>query len=70
METKTYDIEGLNCQHCVGKVRQLLDEFDGISHVEINKEAGKLVLHAENIPDVDALNKTLGEAGHYHLTPQ
>lgn len=70
MESKTFNITGLNCHHCVGKVRQILGDFNGISHVEVDKEAGKLLLQAEKIPDLADLNKILGEAGHYQVTPQ
>ena len=38
-ESVTFQVEGMSCQHCVGKVESGLKALDGVSSVKVDLEA-------------------------------
>lgn len=42
MAETTVKIEGMSCQHCVGRVRQALEALDGVKEVEVDIGSAKV----------------------------
>ncbi len=42
MADATINIEGMSCQHCVGRVKQVLDALDGVQGAEVEVGAAKV----------------------------
>ena len=45
--TKTLNVTGMMCQHCVAHVKKALEGVDGVSAVDVNLEAGTATVEAE-----------------------
>ncbi|MCI2048024.1 MAG: heavy metal translocating P-type ATPase [Faecalibacterium sp.] len=62
MMTKTLHIEGMMCAHCVAHVKQALEAL----HVqaEVNLENGTAVVSGETLPENEALQKAVLDAGY------
>ena len=42
MSDTTINIEGMSCQHCVGRVKQALEALDGVQDVEVEVGSAKV----------------------------
>jgi copper chaperone CopZ len=42
-----YFVKGMSCQHCVKAVKTILNEFVGVSEVEVDLVTGKVTFVAE-----------------------
>ena len=42
MADATINIEGMSCQHCVGRVKQVLDALDGVLGAEVEVGSAKV----------------------------
>ena len=42
MADVTINIEGMTCQHCVGRVKQALEALDGVQGVEVEIGSAKV----------------------------
>lgn len=62
--TKTLNVTGMMCQHCVAHVKKALEGVDGVSSVDVNLEAGTATVEAaEGVAD-DALVAAVVDAGY------
>ncbi len=59
----TLKVEGMNCQHCVGKVQQALEDLDNITHAAPDLASGTVRIDGEDL-DVRQINQTLIDAGY------
>jgi copper chaperone len=41
MATTTLKVSGMTCQHCVRAVAQALESHEGVSHAEVDLQAGR-----------------------------
>ena len=41
-DSATINIEGMSCQHCVGRVKQALDALDGVQDIEVEVGTAKV----------------------------
>jgi copper chaperone CopZ len=68
MQKTELNISGLSCMHCVTKVKNTLQEVEGIESVDVSRETGKVIIEADQIPPIDQLNALLEEVGDYRLS--
>ena len=62
--TKTLNVTGMMCQHCVAHVKKALEGVDGVSSVDVNLEAGTATVEAaEGVAD-DTLVAAVVDAGY------
>ena len=62
--TKTLNVTGMMCQHCVAHVKKALEGVDGVSAVDVNLEAGTATVEAADSVADDALVAAVVEAGY------
>lgn len=61
--TKTIKIEGMMCNHCTGRVNQLLNEMDGVSAVVSLGNKNAVVTLSKDVSD-EELAKVITDAGY------
>lgn len=62
--TKKLQIEGMSCEHCVARVKQMLESLDGVSTAEVSLADGSAVVTlAQDVPD-QTLSDTVYDAGY------
>ncbi len=54
---KTFKMEELDCAHCASKMEEEISKLDGVTSVNINFLAQKLVIEAEDCRFEEILNK-------------
>ena len=62
--TKTLNVTGMMCQHCVAHVRKALEGVDGVSAVDVNLEAGTATVEAGDSVTDEALVAAVVDAGY------
>lgn len=62
MEHKTLTIEGMSCQHCVGRVEKALNALDGVK-ATVTLEPGEAKVEGANLSE-DVLKKAVEDAGY------
>jgi copper chaperone len=63
MAVTTVKIEGMTCQHCVGKVRQVLEALDGVREVEVEIGSAKVTFDDVSIKR-DGIEAAVVKAGY------
>jgi copper chaperone len=64
METTTFTVIGMTCQHCVASVTEEVTDIPGVTAVDVDLATGALsITAAEPIPD-DAVRGAVEEAGY------
>ncbi len=64
MNTRTYTIEGMTCQHCVQAVTTELRDSAGLSDVRVDLPTGQLRITSEAPVDDAAVRVAVDEAGY------
>lgn len=59
---KVIKISGMHCMHCVGAVKNALEELTGITKVDVSLEAGQATIEATDITDA-ALQEAIEDIG-------
>ncbi len=62
--TKTLNVTGMMCQHCVAHVRKALEGVDGVSAVDVSLEAGTATVEAADSVTDEALVAAVVDAGY------
>jgi len=62
-ETRTYNVLGMTCSHCVASVDEEVSELPGVERVEVELESGLLTVSGEAIDD-GAVRAAVEEAGY------
>ena len=62
--TKTLNVTGMMCQHCVAHVKKALEGVDGVSAVDVNLEAGTATVEAADSVTDEALVAAVVDAGY------
>ena len=63
-KTKTLNVTGMMCRHCVAHVRKALEGVDGVSAVDVNLEAGTATVEAADSVTDEALVAAVVDAGY------
>ena len=62
--TKTLNVTGMMCQHCVMHVTKALEGVEGVSSVDVSLEAGTATVEAADSVSDDALVAAVADAGY------
>ena len=66
-ETRTYNVTGMTCAHCVSSVTEEVQEIPGVENVDVVLETGAVTVTSSQSLDDDAVRAAVEEAG-YQLT--
>jgi copper ion binding protein len=61
--TKTLDVEGMTCNHCVMHVTNALKEVAGVSNVKVDLASKKAVVEGTKLDD-NAMKAAVTDAGY------
>jgi copper chaperone len=57
-----FEVQGMNCQHCVAAVTRSIREIDPQAQVSVDLERGRVAV--ESTQSADALKEAIDEAGY------
>jgi copper chaperone len=63
VELRTYNVEGMSCEHCVAAVTAEVCELRGVSSVEVDLASGAVSVRGSDI-DGEAVRVAVEEAGY------
>lgn len=66
---KTYSVTGLHCASCVGRVKRLIEVWEGVSSVKVSLEPALALIESQDEVNMEAINEALSEIGEYSLKP-
>jgi copper ion binding protein len=63
-DTRTYDVQGMTCGHCVASVTEEVQEIAGVEHVDVVLETGAVTVTSSRPLDDTAVRDAVEEAGY------
>jgi copper chaperone len=63
VQTQTYVVTGMTCQHCVASVTEEVGELAGVSSVDVDLDSGRLRVTGHDVT-VDQIQAAVAEAGY------
>jgi copper chaperone len=57
-------VTGMTCDHCARAVREEVSALPGVSAVDVDVAAGKVVITGSPVPGQAALREAIAEAGY------
>ena len=63
MNTKTYQVSGMTCGHCVKAVSEEVGQVSGVFHVSVDLDKGLVTVKGSGIDDA-AIKAAVDEAGY------
>jgi copper ion binding protein len=60
---QTYVVTGMTCGHCAEAVTREVTEVPGVTAVDVDVEAGRVVVHGDDVSDA-AVREAIDEAGY------
>lgn len=63
IETKTFSVEGMSCQHCVNRVMDAVNSIDGVSGV-VNLKKGQVTVSKDRPIDDVVILQAIEKAGY------
>jgi copper ion binding protein len=64
MDTQTYTVIGMTCQHCVASVTEEVSEIPGVSGVDVDLASGTVVVTAARPVSDEDVRSAVEEAGY------
>jgi copper chaperone len=65
METKTIQVEGMSCQHCVNGIKKAVGELKGINKVEVDLPGKKVTVELDpQMITLDTVKATIADQGY------
>ncbi|MCS6957375.1 MAG: cation transporter [Aquificaceae bacterium] len=64
MAEKVFKVEGMTCQHCAETVKRAIFSLEGVSHVEVSLEEGKVRVQSEEDIPFHMLKSAVEEWGY------
>ena len=64
MNTTTWSVEGMTCQHCVNAVTQEVSAIPGVTAVTVDLESGQVSITSEDSLATDDVAAAIDEAGY------
>ena len=68
MQTQTFLVTGMTCQHCVASVTEEVGELAGVTSVDVDLDAGRLQVTGQDVT-VEQVQAAVAEAGDYSADP-
>jgi copper ion binding protein len=63
MDTKTFNVTGMTCEHCVAAVSEEVTRLAGVSDVAVDLASGRLVVQGSDL-DGAAIGDAVESAGY------
>jgi len=64
-ETKTLNVEGMSCMHCVNAIKNAVGSLPGISKVDVDLEGKKVAVEYEsNQVNIEKIKDKIEDAGY------
>lgn len=64
MDTQTFTVTGMTCDHCKQAVTKELSRIDGVSHVEVDLATGGVRVDSQRALSRDEVALAVDEAGY------
>lgn len=65
METIILNVEGMSCNHCVGKIEGALNKLEGVCHSKVSLADNTVeVMYEPSKIDVNALEEAIVDTGY------
>ncbi|MFQ6171304.1 heavy-metal-associated domain-containing protein [Oryzobacter sp. R7] len=64
MNSQTYTVVGMTCDHCVRSVTEEVDAIEGVTAVGVDLTTGALVVTADRVVPTDSVRTAVEEAGY------
>ena len=61
--SRTYQVSGMTCSHCVLSVKEEVSEVAGVESVDVELASGRVTISGESFAD-DAIRAAVEEAGY------
>ena len=68
MQTQTFSVTGMTCQHCVASVSEEVGELAGVSAVDVDLASGRLQVTGRSVT-AERVQAAVAAAGDYSATP-
>ena len=62
--TKTFDVVGMTCDHCVRSVTEEVSALEGVSEVEVDLASGKVHVTTREPITTEQVREAVAEAGY------
>ena len=63
-DTRSYQVQGMHCAHCVSSVTEEVQEIPGVEAVDVVLETGALTVTSAGDLDDGAVREAVEEAGY------
>jgi len=64
MTTKTYNVPGISCGHCVATIERELKHLEGVLHVKAEQEPKRVTVEVADDSTLPEVERTLVEIGY------
>jgi copper chaperone len=64
VETRSFTVTGMSCEHCARAVRAEVGKLPGITDIDVDVTAGAVRISGEPLPDDAAVRAAIQEAGY------
>ena len=62
--TKTINVEGMMCEHCVAHVKKALEAIEGVSKADVSLAKNNAILTLEKEVSDETIKKAVEDAGY------
>lgn len=66
--SREYAVEGMTCGHCAMSVTEEVEQIPGVTGVDVDLEAGRVVVRGDGFSD-KAIHEAVDEAGYEVVGP-
>ncbi len=67
MNEKTYNIAGVTCNHCVSKVKNALEQMEGVKKISFSDDNQKITIQSDEDMRVVDMNEKIETLGDYKI---
>ncbi len=60
---KKLSVEGMSCQHCVGRVKKTIEKYDGVAEARVDLALKEAVISCDGDIDTDEMLKEIKTLG-------
>jgi copper chaperone len=68
VQTQTFVVTGMTCQHCVASVTEEVGELAGVTAVDVDLASGRLQVTGQDV-SAQQVQTAVAEAGDYSANP-
>jgi len=64
VETRSFGVTGMSCEHCARAVRAEIGKLPGVTDIDVDVAAGEVRITGEPLPDDASVRDAVQEAGY------